>query len=119
MLISSDSVQLNSRRLPVWASLAGDYLPNMASSVSSERAFSSAGITISKRRSHLKGDIVEALQCLKCMLRHELIFRESGPCSTLETDLEDKVQPPGDEGGLSWDDIFLVDDEMDSAATEL
>ena len=36
-----------------------------------------------------------------------------------ETDLEDEVQPPGDEGGLSWDDIFLVDDEMDSATTEL
>ena len=117
MLISS--VQLNLRQLPVWASLASDYLPIMASSVSSERAFSSAGITISKRHSRLKGDIVEALQCLKCMLRHELIFRETGPCSTLETDLEDKVESPRDEGGLSWDNIFLADDEMDSAATEL
>ena len=51
------------------------------------------------------------------MLRHEPIFRETGPCSTLETDLEDEVESPGDEGGLSWDDIFLADDEMDSAAT--
>jgi len=40
-------------------------------------------------------------------------------CSTLETDLEDEVESPRDEGGLSWDDIFLADDEMDGAATEL
>ena len=48
----------------------------MASSVSSERAFSSAGITISKRRNRLKGDIVEALQGLKCLIREDLLFRE-------------------------------------------
>jgi hypothetical protein len=46
----------------------------MASSVSSERAFSAAGITISKRRSRLKADIVEALQFLKCLYRRDLIF---------------------------------------------
>ncbi|PCH40503.1 hypothetical protein WOLCODRAFT_57295, partial [Wolfiporia cocos MD-104 SS10] len=55
----------NAGRYPIWASLARDYLAVMASSVSSERAFSSAGITISKRRNHLKADIVEALQLLK------------------------------------------------------
>ena len=47
----------------------------MASSVSSERAFSAAGITISKRRNRLKADVVEALQCLKCMYNNNLIFR--------------------------------------------
>ena len=52
-------------RYPTWASLARDYLAVMASSVSSECAFSSAGITVSKRRNQLKGDIVEALQCMK------------------------------------------------------
>ena len=52
------------------------------------------------------------------MLQHELTFHESGPCSTLGTDLEDEVESPRDEGGLSWVDIFLAD-EMDSAATEL
>ncbi|KAJ7730112.1 ribonuclease H-like domain-containing protein, partial [Mycena maculata] len=66
----------NYHRYPVWGSLARDYLAIMASSVSSERAFSSAGITISKRRNHLKGDIVEALQCLKCLIRKDLLFRE-------------------------------------------
>ncbi|KDQ61786.1 hypothetical protein JAAARDRAFT_104957, partial [Jaapia argillacea MUCL 33604] len=48
-----------------WASLAWDYLAIMATSVSSERAFSSASITITKRRNRLKGGIVEALQALK------------------------------------------------------
>ncbi|KAJ8503453.1 hypothetical protein ONZ45_g10852 [Pleurotus djamor] len=56
---------LNAERLPVWAAIARDYLPIMASSVSSERAFSAAGITLSKRRNRLKADIVEALQFLK------------------------------------------------------
>ena len=45
----------------------------MASSVASERAFSSAGITISKRRNHLNGDIVEALQCLKSLNSQDLM----------------------------------------------
>jgi hypothetical protein len=77
----------NAQRLPVWASLARDYLAIMASSVSSERAFSSAGITISKRRNHLKGDIVEALQFMKCLLRKDLLFRV--PFTTAdELDLE-------------------------------
>jgi hypothetical protein len=48
----------------------------LCKSVSSERAFSCAGITISKRRNHLKADIVEALQCLKCMLKRGLLFRK-------------------------------------------
>ncbi|EJF57594.1 hypothetical protein DICSQDRAFT_44166, partial [Dichomitus squalens LYAD-421 SS1] len=56
----------------VWASLACDYPSIMASLISSERAFSSAGITTSKRRSQLKGDIVEALQGLKCLIRQDL-----------------------------------------------
>jgi hypothetical protein len=57
---------------PTWHSLARDYLTVMASSVSSERVFSSAGITISKRRNRLDGDIVEALQCLKSLLCQDI-----------------------------------------------
>lgn len=69
----SDSFsKLNAGRFgEVWASLARDYLAVMASSVSSERAFSSAGITITKRRNRLKGDVVEALQFLKCYYRQK------------------------------------------------
>jgi hAT family C-terminal dimerisation region len=59
--------QINySRYHPVWTSLAHDYLSIMSSSVSSERAFSQGGITITKQRNRLKEDIVEALQGLKC-----------------------------------------------------
>jgi hypothetical protein len=46
----------------------------MASSISSERAFSSVGITMSKRRNQLKGDIVEALQFQKCLIGQDLVF---------------------------------------------
>ena len=45
----------------------------MASSVSSEWAFSSAGITICKRCNRLDADIVEALQCLKSLLHQDLM----------------------------------------------
>ncbi|PPQ82781.1 hypothetical protein CVT25_009276 [Psilocybe cyanescens] len=41
---------LNAHCYPTWTSLARDYLAIMTSSVSSERAFSAAGITISKHR---------------------------------------------------------------------
>jgi len=57
---------LNAARYSMWSSLAQDYLLIMATSVSSERTFSSSTITIIKRRNHLTGDIVKALQCLKC-----------------------------------------------------
>jgi hypothetical protein len=73
----------------------------MASSVSSERAFSSAGITISKRHNRLLGDIVEALQFLKCLLRKDLIFREPQPSSILE---EEYKEVPEDDGNPEWED---------------
>ena len=57
----------------------------MASSVSSERVFSSAGITITKHRNHLKPDIVEALQFLKCFYYHNILFREE-PSTQRELD---------------------------------
>ena len=82
--------QLNQERYPVWASMALDYLAIMASSVSSERAFSSSGITISKRRNRLKGDIVEALQVLKCAIRTDLLVRLPMPSSLLEKELEEE-----------------------------
>jgi hAT family C-terminal dimerisation region len=101
----------------------------MASSVSSERAFSSAGITISKRRSRLKGDIVEALQCLKCMIHKNLIFRLDPAISIADeiaeeedtfTDVGDNLEHISANKGSSatspegWDDTWLVlEDEAD------
>ena len=55
----------------------------MASSVSSKRAFSSAGITISKRRNRLDSDIVEALQCLKALLGQDIALKFI-PCSVAD-----------------------------------
>jgi len=92
----------------------------MASSVSSERAFSQGGITISKHRNRLKGDIVEALQCVKCALRHDLLFREPGPSSSteelddfgVETDLDQKASED-DVEEEGWEDFLLEEDEDD------
>ena len=89
----------------------------MASSVSSEHAFSSAGLTISKRRNRLKGDIVEALQCLKCMYHNDLIFQDVVVATQEEEDLEDMdLELAGGDGvssqveeGFTWDEL-LVDD---------
>jgi hypothetical protein len=87
----------------------------MASSVSSERAFSSARITITKCRNRLKPDVVEALQCLKFMIRRDLFFRFNPSIAademqqedaTLELDLE-----AGDSEGKSWDEMWIVDDD--------
>ena len=63
----------------------------MASSVSSERAFSQGGITISKHCSRLKGDIVEGLQVLKCSYKKDLIFRLPEPSSMMEQELVDNI----------------------------
>ena len=90
----------------------------MGSSVSSERAFSSAGITITKRRNRLKGDIVEALQFIKCLLRKNLIFREPQPTSALEHELE-VVDDDGDVDWVdederkSWDSLLINVEDSD------
>lgn len=63
----------------------------MASSVSSERAFSSAALTITKRRNRLKADVVEALQSLKMAIKRDLLTREQGPSKLLEETLLEEV----------------------------
>ena len=92
----------------------------MASSVSSERTFSIAGITISKRRNHLQGDIVEALQVLKWMLNNDIIFRDVDLIQDIEDELEnaedvDEVKDYVDvvTTEFSWDQL-LADDEDNS-----
>ncbi|KAJ7787567.1 ribonuclease H-like domain-containing protein [Mycena olivaceomarginata] len=96
----------NYHRYPVWGSLARDYLAIMVSSVLSERAFSSAGITISKRRNWLKGDLVEALQVLKCFMCRELLFRE--PEILDEEDWEMGPEEDSNKDKMGWD-CFLDD----------
>ena len=60
----------------------------MASSVSSEQAFSSASIIISKRRNYLGCDIVEALQVLKSAIKDDILFIAPEPSKELEDVLE-------------------------------
>jgi hAT family C-terminal dimerisation region len=97
----------------------------MSSSVSSERAFSQGSITISKRRNRLKGDIVEALQCIKCAIRHDLLFREAAPSSALElnededeaaeeVDDENEGEEDFETGEVGWDDLLIEEDEEDA-----
>lgn len=92
----------------------------MASSVSSECSFSSAGITISKRHNRLKGDVVEALQCLKCLYHNELIFHDVLTYAEVEKEMElmeetlDKVSASFEaQDSASWDQV-IVDDDSDS-----
>ncbi|KAG6881212.1 hypothetical protein C0993_002372 [Termitomyces sp. T159_Od127] len=90
----------------------------MASSVSSKRAFSQGGLTITKHRNRLKGDIVEALQCLKCAIQHDLLFRESGPTSLDEAELERLATDENDDGSAKdeegWDELLLDDEDGDN-----
>jgi hypothetical protein len=75
----------------------------MRLSVSSERAFSAAGITISKRQNRLKGDIVKALEFLKALYVRDLIFRDL-PTSVTEEELEVFE----DDGDGEWEDEVVV-----------
>jgi hypothetical protein len=86
----------------------------MSSSVSSKHAFSQGGITISKHCNHLKGDIMEALQCIKCRIWHDLLFQGPGPSSRLEEDDEEDVSG-SDSGKPEESDIDepLIEDDDD------
>ena len=97
---------INSLHYPVWGAIARDFLSIMATSVSSEHAFCSAGITISKRCNRLKGDIIEALQCLKCLIKHDLVFCED-PMVMLEIQSIDGtlMGQTGEEPGDGWDEL--------------
>lgn len=126
-VINNDLIQLNKDRYPVWAAMAGDYLGIQASSVSSERAFSSAGITITKRRNRLKGDIVEAIQVLKCKVKGNVMRSTAQPSLSMEEKLEaltldeehameDVEKEVGTGGGNNSDsddadDLLLSDDD--------
>ncbi|KIM71366.1 hypothetical protein PILCRDRAFT_805146 [Piloderma croceum F 1598] len=92
---------------PVWTAIAQDYLSIIASSVSSERAFSQGGITISKRCNRLKGDIVEALQPSSSVEEEPDEYEiETVP----NEQLGDNDDEEDEEG---WEALFLEEDEDD------
>jgi hypothetical protein len=78
----------------------------MASSASSERAFSSAGITISKRLNRLKGDIFEALQFTKCLIFFKVLE------ALVDEDVVEEPDVKASAGAKSWD--IFVDDDPDN-----
>jgi hypothetical protein len=122
------SLQLNSSRYPTWRSLAGDYLTVMVSSVASEHAFSSAGITISKRRNRLDSNIIEALQCLKSLKSQDVMQSAAYPSVADEELLLDKadLKRANQEGSTceivdeveDWSIEAVVKDAGDEDATD-
>ncbi len=75
----------------------------MASSVSSESAFSGAGITITKCRNRLEGDIVEALQCLKALIHQDNLFREYTTAGEEEARLDLEDEEPANQEAHTYD----------------
>jgi hypothetical protein len=70
----------------------------------------------------IKGDIVEALQSLKCSLHNDLLFHEAGPSSLVEEEFNDSdteadtiLEKEGDvaDDKQGWD-TFILDDENNS-----
>jgi hypothetical protein len=97
----------------------------MSSSMSSEHAFSQGRIMILKRCSCLKGDIMEALQCIKCAVCHDLLFHELGPSSTLEAEetsdnkqedlgVEAESGQESDMEECSWDELLIEDEDKEA-----
>ena len=105
-------------RYPTWRSIARDYLAVMVSSVASERAFSSAGITISKRCSRLDGDIVEALQCLKSLIQQDLMSRAFPTLAEEEIFLDHADNQPTNQEGSASDVVKDAEDWTWEAVAE-
>ncbi len=81
----------------------------MVSSVSSEHAFSSAGITITKRRNRLKGDVVEALQFLKCHYRQKYLEPSGREQAQDDTDLMEDIDGVVYASTDNVDDVDILD----------
>ena len=90
---------MSGAQYPTWHLLAGDYLAVMASSIASKQAFSSAGITISKRCNRLNGDIIKALQCLKSLNSQDLMSTVFPNVANEERFLDDADQQPANREG--------------------
>ena len=73
----------------------------MASSISSEQAFSSAGITICKWRNHLDADIVEALQCLKLLIHQDLMAQDVVTITDEEQELDSADLQPANQDNMT------------------
>ena len=109
---------MNGSRYPTWHLITGNYLAVMVSSVASEQAFSSAGITISKHRNRLDGDIVEAVQCLKSLNTRDLVLRVFPNVTDEEMLLDDADQQLANQEGSAANVVNDADDWTWEAVVE-
>ena len=80
--------QLREESFPTLYTMAMDYLPIQASSVSCERVFSSSSETDTKKCNHIDGLLMEALQMLKFRLKWDrLSINERFP-NMVERDMD-------------------------------
>ena len=59
---------------------------------------------------------MEALQCVKCAIRHDLLFKEPAPSSAVEAEADDEDSKENDvtdksESVESWDEMLLDEDD--------
>ena len=109
---------MNGSQYPTWRSITGDYLTVMVSSVASECAFSSAGITISKHHNRLDGDIIEVIQCLKSLNTQDLMLRVFSNITDEEMLLDDADQQLANQEGSAVDVVINVEDWTWEAVVE-
>ena len=79
--------------------MARDYLAIQGSATPSERAFSSGGLTGTKHRNRLNGDVFESLQLLKSAYRNGHISTASDAkqhIDSLITSFDDEEKPEDD-----------------------
>lgn len=118
---------MNRTVFPTVYAMAMDYLPIQATSVPSERVFSSSSDTDSKKRNRIAPVLFEALQILKSVYKEEALDFTSGWSSTerqILSDMEDSSVPSlqgllsstdAPSLQLAVDDIvgFLIDEDED------
>lgn len=96
--------------------MALDYLPIQASSVPSERVFSSSAETDTKRRNRIKPELMEALQMLKFSLKGQRLDFGAGAVSSegslaiemggaKQGDIYDEAMKVSSDGG-TWDTVL-------------
>jgi hypothetical protein len=90
----------------------------MASSVSSEHAFSSAGITICKWHNHLDADIVKALQCLKSLIQQDLMVRDTISIANEEQELDYEDEQPANQDSTAIEVVNAGDDLWGAVSNE-
>ncbi|KAF8238509.1 hypothetical protein L208DRAFT_1490182 [Tricholoma matsutake] len=73
----------------------------------------SSSVLNSKCHNRLQGDIVEALQCLKCMYHNDLIFQEVVIATEEDVDLKGMdLELAGDAEGFTWDQLLVNNKDM-------